>query len=148
MDILERASSASLTSTFSSLVGEVTGIQTLVTGLKEVTDKKIHGSLNLQLNRNKGFIDELAKFIDGLQQAPDIDSDDPDDLDADEEEAAAPRTGRAAAVNAYMQAVRAQARTQEKNAALAKAHATARSSSGSVIEGSANQTELKLVQAS
>lgn len=114
MDILERASSASLTSTFSSLVGEVTGIQTLVTGLKEVTDKKIHGSLNLQLNRNKGFIDELAKFIDGLQQAPDIDSDDPDDLDADEEEAAAPRTGRAAAVNAYMQAVRAQARTQEK----------------------------------
>ena len=120
MDILERASSASLTSTFSSLVGEVTGIQTLVTGLKEVTDKKIHGSLNLQLNRNKGFIDELAKFIDGLQQAPDIDSDDPDDLDADEEEAAAPRTGRAAAVNAYMQAVRAQARTQEKKRSLGK----------------------------
>ena len=120
MDILERASGASLTSTFSSLVGEVAGIQTLVAGLKEVTDKKIHGSLNLQLNRNKVFIDELAKFIDGLQQAPDIDADDPDDLDADEEEAAAPRTGRAAAVNAYMQAVRAQARTQARKRSLGK----------------------------
>jgi DNA polymerase III delta prime subunit len=119
--ILERASSASLTSTFSALVGEVTGIQTLVTGLKEVTDKKIHGALNLQLNRNKGFIDELAKFIDGIQQIPDIDSDDPDDLDAEDEEAATPRTGRAAALTAYMQAVRAQARTQAKKRTLGKA---------------------------
>ena len=120
MDILERASSASLTSTFSSLVGEVTGIQTLVAGLKEVTDTKIHGALNLHLNRNKGFVDELAKFIDALQQAPDIESDDPDDLDADEEDTATPRTGRAAAVNAYMQAVRAQARTQAIKRSLGK----------------------------
>lgn len=120
VDILERAGGASLTSTFSSLVAEVTGIQTLVAGLKEVTDKKIHGSLNLQLNRNKGFIDELAKFIDGLHQAPDIEADDPDDLDAEEEETATPRTGRAAAVNAYMQAVRAHARTQAKKRSLGK----------------------------
>lgn len=58
-----------------------------MSGLKEVTDKKIHAALNLQLNRDKGFIDALAKFIDGLQQTPDIDTDDPDDLDADEEDA-------------------------------------------------------------
>lgn len=40
--------------------------------------------MNIQLNRDKGFIDALAKFIDGLLK-PDIDTDDPDDLDADEE---------------------------------------------------------------
>jgi len=120
VEILERANSNSLAATFSALVGEVSGIQSLVSGLKEVTDKKIHAALNLQLNRDKGFIDALAKFIDGLQQAPDIDTDDPDDLDADEEEATSPRTGRAAAVTAYMQAVRAQARTQARKRTLGK----------------------------
>lgn len=120
VEILERANSNSLAATFSALVGEVSGIQSLVSGLKEVTDKKIHAALNLQLNRDKGFIDALAKFIDGLQQAPDIDADDPDDLDADEEDATSPRTGRAAAVTAYMQAVRAQARTQARKRTLGK----------------------------
>jgi len=120
VEILERANSNSLAATFSALVGEVGGIQSLVSGLKEVTDKKIHAALNLQLNRDKGFIDALAKFIDGLQQTPDIDTDDPDDLDADEEEATSPRTGRAAAVTAYMQAVRAQARTQARKRTLGK----------------------------
>ena len=120
VEILERANSNSLAATFSALVGEVSGIQSLVSGLKEVTDKKIHAALNLQLNRDKGFIDALAKFIDGLQQTPDIDTDDPDDLDADEEEATSPRTGRAAAVTAYMQAVRAQARTQARKRTLGK----------------------------
>lgn len=120
VEILERANSNSLAATFSALVGEVSGIQSLVAGLKEVTDKKIHVALNLQLNRDKGFIDALAKFIDGLQQAPEIDADDPDDLDADEEDATAPRTGRAAAVTAYMQVVRAQARTQARKRTLGK----------------------------
>lgn len=120
VEILERANSNSLAATFSALVGEVSGIQSLVAGLKEVTDKKIHAALNLQLNRDKGFIDALAKFIDGLQQAPDIDAEDPDDLDADEEEATSPRTGRAAAVTAYMQAARAQARTQARKRTLGK----------------------------
>ncbi len=120
VEILERANSISLAATLSALVGEVSGIQSLVASLKEVTDKKIHAALNLQLNRDKGFIDALAKFIDGLQQAPDIDADDPDDLDADEEDATSPRTGRAAAVTAYMQAVRAQARTQARKRTLGK----------------------------
>lgn len=120
VEILERANSNSLAATFSALVGEVGGIQSLVSGLKEVTDKKIHAALNLQLNRDNGFIDVLAKFIDALQQTPDIDTDDPDDLEADEEEATSPRTGRAAAVTAYMQAVRAQARTQARKRTLGK----------------------------
>ena len=104
--IIQRAGSGSLSATFSSLAAEVAGIQTLVAGMKEITDKKIHGALNLQLNRNKTFIDELAKFIDGLQQAPDAEADELDDQDGDEEETNIPRTGRAAAASAYMQAPR------------------------------------------
>ena len=118
--IIQRAGSGSLSATFSSLAAEVAGIQTLVAGMKEITDKKIHGALNLQLNRNKTFIDELAKFIDGLQQAPDAEADELDDQDGDEEEANIPRTGRAAAASAYMQAARAQARSQASKRSIGK----------------------------
>lgn len=120
VEILERASTNNLAATFAALVGEVISIQSLVAGLKEVTDEKIKSALNIQLNRDQGFIDALAKLIDGLQQAPDIDAEDPDELDAEEDEAASPRTGRAAAVTAYMQAVRAQARTQARKRTLGK----------------------------
>ncbi len=118
--IIQRAGSGSLSATFSSLAAEVAGIQTLVAGMKEITDKKIHGALNLQLNRNKTFIDELAKFIDGLQQAPDAEADELDDQDGDEDEVNIPRTGRAAAASAYMQAARAQARSQASKRSIGK----------------------------
>lgn len=119
--ILQRATNSSLAATFSSLVAEISGIQSLVGSLKGVTDKKIHGALNLQLNRNKDvFIDELAKFIDALQQTPEAEADDLDDQDAEDEETNAPRTGRAAAASAYMQAVRAQARAQAGKRSLGK----------------------------
>lgn len=118
--IIQRADSGSLSATLSSLAAEVSGIQTLVAGMKEITDRKIHGALNLQLNRNKTFIDELAKFIDDLQQAPEADADELDDQDGDEEEANIPRTGRAAAASAYMQAARAQARSQASKRIIGK----------------------------
>ncbi|TVT60731.1 MAG: DNA helicase UvrD [Azoarcus sp. PHD] len=119
--ILQSATNNSLAATFSSLVAEISGIQSIVGGLKEVTDKKIHDALNLQLNRNKDvFIDELAKLIDALQQTPEAEVDDLDDQDADDEEANTARTGRAAAAAAYMQAVRAQARAQAGKRSLGK----------------------------
>lgn len=129
LSIIQRASGGSLSATFLSLAAEVAGIQTLVAGMKEVTDKKIHGALNLQLNRNKAFIDELSKFIDGLQQAPDAEIDELDDQDGDEEEPNIPRTGGAAAASAYMQAVRAQARAQASKRSIGKNTRT-----GKVIE--------------
>lgn len=153
LTIIQRAGSGSLYATFSSLAAEVAGIQTLVAGMKEITDKKIHGALNLQLNRNKTFIDELAKFIDGLQQAPDAEADELDDQDGDEEEANIPRTGRAAAASAYMQAARAQARSQASKRSIGK-----NTRNGKVIEwlgdrglGEADRAEVGaslLVQAS
>lgn len=128
--ILAQAGDGALASTFGSLAAELPKVQALVASLKEASDGKIKAALNLQLNRNRAFLDELARFIDGLQQAQTTDADEQDELDADEEEdTAAPRTGRAAALNAYMQAVRAQARAAASKRAVSKT-----SRNGKIIE--------------
>lgn len=117
-------------STFSSLATEFAKVETLVTSLKEGSDGKIKAALNLQLNRNRAFLDELARVIDGLQQAQVVEADEQDDLEADEEEdTTAPRTGRTAAFNAYMRAVRAQAQAAASKHAVSKA-----SRNGKIIE--------------
>lgn len=129
-NILTQAGDGALASTFGSLAAELPKVQALVTSLKEASDGKIKAALNLQLNRNRSFLDELARFIDGLQQAQTTDADEQDELDADEEEeTTAPRTGRAAALNAYMQAVRAQARAAASKRAVSKS-----SRNGKIIE--------------
>ncbi|PLX67258.1 MAG: DNA helicase UvrD [Azoarcus sp.] len=129
-DILSRAADGSLPAMFGSLAVEIAKVQALVSSLKEGSDAKIKAALNLQLNRNRAFLDELARVIDSLQQAQATDADDQDDPDADEEEdATAPSTGRAAALNAYMQAVRAQARAAASKRSVSKA-----SRNGKIIE--------------
>ncbi|EKQ6357320.1 ATP-binding domain-containing protein [Pseudomonas aeruginosa] len=128
--ILTQASDGALASTFGSLAAELPKVQALVASLKEASDGKIKAALNLQLNRNRVFLDELARFIDGLQQVQATDADEQEELDADEEEdTTAPRTGRAAALNAYMQAVRAQARAAASKRAVSKT-----SRNGKIIE--------------
>jgi len=129
-DILVRAGDGALAATFGSLAAELPKVQALVASLKDASDGKIKAALNLQLNRNLALLDELARFIDGLQQAQTTDADEQDELDADEEEdTTAPRTGRAAALTAYMQAVRAQARSAASKRAVSKT-----SRNGKIIE--------------
>lgn len=121
-DVLVRTSEQTLNSTFGSLAIELPKVQLLVTSLKETSDQKIKNALNLQLNRNRSFLDELAHFLDGLQQTQLTDADEQDDIEVDDEiEAVAQRTGRTAALNAYMQAVRAQARAIASKRTLSKA---------------------------
>lgn len=128
--ILTQASDGALASTFGSLAAELPKVQALVASLKDASDGKIKAALNLQLNRNRAFLDELARYIDGLQQAQTTDADEQDELDVDEEEdTTAPRTGRAAALNAYMQSVRAQARATASKRAVSKS-----SRNGKIIE--------------
>ena len=128
--ILMQAGDGALASMFRSLAAELPKVRALVTSLKDASDNKIRAALNLQLNRNRAFLDELARFIDGLHQSPTPDTDEQDDLDADEEEdATAPRTGRAAALNAYMRALRVQAR-----AAASKRTVSKSSRNGRIIE--------------
>lgn len=129
-DILGRAGDGTLATTFGSLAAELPKVQELVTSLKEASDGKIKAALNLQLNRNRAFLDELARVIDSLQQAQATETDEQDDFDADEEEdTTTSRTGRAAALNAYMQAVRAQARSAASKRMLSKT-----SRNGKIIE--------------
>ncbi len=129
-NILAQAGDGALASTFASLAAELPKIQALVISLKEGSDGKIKASLNLQLNRNRAFLDELARFIGDLQQVQAIETEEHDDFDADEEEdGTVPRTSRSAALSAYMQAVRAQAR-----AAVSKRIVSKSSRNGKIIE--------------
>ena len=128
--ILAKTGEGTLASMFGSLAAALTKVKDLVTSLKDGSDAKIKAALNLQLNRNRAFLDELARFVDGLQQTQSTDTDEQDDFDADEDEdATAPRTGRAAALKAYMQAVRAHAR-----AAASKRTVTKTSRNGKILE--------------
>jgi hypothetical protein len=133
--ILHRAAENSLASTFGALAAEVANVQALVSRLKETTDSKIKGVLILELNRDRGFLDDLARVIDGLQQGQAAEVEE-DDLEAeDEDEASIPRAGRAAAVNAHMQAVRAQAR-----AYVSKRTPSKNSRDGKIIEWLGDRT--------
>jgi len=129
-DILSRAADGALVAMFGSLAVEIAKVQMLVSSLKEGSDAKIKAALNLQLNRNRAFLDELARVLDSLQQAQATEADDQDDPDADEEEdTTASRTGRTAALNAYMQALRVQARAVASKRTVNKA-----SRNGKIIE--------------
>ncbi|MBB5456762.1 ATP-binding domain-containing protein [Paraburkholderia sp. Cpub6] len=121
--------------TFAALVGELPAVQSLVANLKDETDNTIKTALNAQLARNKGLVSELAKFIEGLQQQT-ADSDADDDQDGeDDEDVAVPKVGLAAAITAYMQAVRAQARN-----AAAKRSTNRTTRNGKIIEWLGDRT--------
>ena len=120
---LDAAGTTPEPSTFVSLMAAATDVRALVDTMKEATDRKIHGELNLQVNRDKQFLDDMATFIRGLTDLVD----DPDDQDADdEEETGQPRVGRAAAVTYYMRAVRVQARARTRMRSVPKSSPTGR----------------------
>lgn len=101
-----------LESILGGLASEIAAVQKLVTSLKESSDTKIKGALILQLNRNHAFLDELALFIKNLPQSQATNVDDQDELDNDDDEDTnSPRIGRIAASNAFMSALRVQARS-------------------------------------
>lgn len=125
--ILTRAGDGTLASTFGSLATELSKVQTLIARLKDASDKKVREALNLQLNKDKGFITALGKFIDGLQQTTSIETD--DEQDDEEEENIIPKTTVEKIVAVYNQAVRAQAR-----AAASKRGVSKSSRNGKIIE--------------
>jgi superfamily I DNA/RNA helicase len=106
---------------FVSLMMVASEIRDLVEKQKESTDKKIRGALNLQVNRHRRFLDDLASFIEGLSEL-----NDDEDQDADDDESNQPRVGRAAALAHYMRAVRAQARARARTRSVAKSSRTGR----------------------
>jgi hypothetical protein len=108
---------------FVSLATLASRVEVLVTAKKAETDEQITHALTLQVNRNRAFLDELAKFLDGLSSV----EDDADEQEVDEDdEPRAPRTGRLAAQAAYRRAVRREALAAAQKRRLASGSRTAR----------------------
>ena len=108
-------------SVFASLTPVAREIQGLVTSMKEATDQKIDSALNLQVNRDRQFLDDMAEFIKGLADL----SDEPEGQESeDEEEPELPRVGRAAAAAQYRRAVRSHARARARRRRIGKTSRT------------------------
>lgn len=118
--ILTRADHDTLPDVFEELSAEIPRIKDFIATLKAGSDAKIKAALNLQLNRSSTFLDELVRVIDELQPAEaEAMDEDQDDVDIeDDEELVETRTDRAGALNAYIQAVRADARAAASNRTL------------------------------
>ncbi|MGE6744020.1 ATP-binding domain-containing protein [Allorhizobium pseudoryzae] len=97
-------------------------IRTMVEQRKLATDAELRKSLNLQVNRDRGFLDSFGTFIEGLSDV----ADDADDQEDDEEEANQPRVGRAAAMNHYIRVLRTQARARARRRNVPKTSRTGR----------------------
>ncbi len=92
-------------------------VDRLLHELKEVTDKKIRGSLTLQVNESRSFLEEFAVFIDSLGAA----EEELDESSAEEEdETPVPRTRMAAAITIYVSNLRSQARARFGRRALGR----------------------------
>ena len=102
---------------FVSLTPVAREIQALVNSMKEATDQKIDSVLNLQVNRNGQFLDDMAEFIKGLT---DLSDESESQESEDEEEPDPPRVGRAAAVAQYRRALRSHARARARRRRVSK----------------------------
>lgn len=123
LTIMEGAGQRSQAATFVSLMDLAAEIGRLVNTMKEATDGKIRRGLNLQVNRDKTFLDGMAAFIAALDEVPDDELDQEGD---DEEETNQPRVGRPAAVAAYMRAMRTLARLRARKRSTPKTGPTGR----------------------
>lgn len=100
-----------------------TEIGSLLEEMKGESDSRIKGALNLQVNRDRTFLDSLAEFVAGLGDL----SEDAEDQEAEEEDIASlPKIGRQGALTRYMRAVRAQARSKVRKRVVPKASANAK----------------------
>ncbi len=97
-------------------------IRSMVEERKIATDAELRKSLNLQVNRDRGFLDSFGTFIEGLSDV----ADDADDQEDDEEEVNQPRVGRAAAMNHYLRVLRTQARARARRRNVPKTSRTGR----------------------
>ncbi|EPE94371.1 ATP-binding domain-containing protein [Rhizobium grahamii] len=110
------------TQVFVSFLPIAEDIRAMVEARKAATDTELKKSLNLQVNRDRGFLDSFGAFIEGLSDV----TDDADDQDEDEEETNQPRVGRAAAMNHYLRVLRTQARARARRRNVPKASRTGR----------------------
>ncbi|HGG60641.1 MAG TPA: hypothetical protein ENK26_12130 [Gammaproteobacteria bacterium] len=107
--LIEKSGTSPRPSLFADLLGLSGEIQTTLGRMKEESDKLIRSTLNLQVNKDRQFLDDLAKFLESLVES----DEEPEDQEADDEDSEnTPRFGRQAAFTRYFQAVRAVSRSK------------------------------------
>ena len=114
---------------FVSLLMTTKEIQELVKDIKESSDKKIRGALNLQVNKDADFLDNFASFIESLPEEKDSSEEQDTDVDGEEEEddeLSQPRIGRIGAEIYFMRTVRSQARARARSRNVSKSSRTGR----------------------
>lgn len=111
--LIDTASASHSISKLQDVYARGDAIRTRSQELKTETDKSLRSFLNLRLNQNRSFIDELSDFIETLS-----DSDEGDDLEYLEEEAVSATSKRAETANAYTRAIRTYARNKAKKRSL------------------------------
>lgn len=109
--------------TFSSLAALTETIKEVADAKKEDADKKIKEVLQLQLNRNRTFRDELGGFIDSLSDT-DEDADD-QDVD-DEDEINTLPINRSSPLTRYISASKSYARARAQGKQVSKTSSTGR----------------------
>ena len=121
VEALTGATAAGIDEVVVALSRESRTIQARIAEMKAYTDGKVKDALTLQVNRNRAFLDELARFMDTLQDATEADDEEGDDPESeDDEDIVELKTGRAAAMQAYQRCVRAVARAQARKRSLKK----------------------------
>lgn len=91
--------------------------QTILDALKASSDNLLRSHLNLQVNRDRQMLNELADFLDNLG-SDDDEGDDPES--DDEEESQSPKTRLALAAATVSRNIRSQARARAGGRSLAK----------------------------
>ncbi len=108
-----RLQKAISTEHWDALLEEVPRVKGLVDGIKGSTDDKINGALTTAIRANLGFLDELAHYLDTLEQDSDASPDDIEETDTadDDDDSQTALTPRAKAMKRYKDALRARARS-------------------------------------
>ena len=108
-------------SMFMSLLETTELIQKLIKDIKESSNKKIRGALNLQVNKDGDFLDNFASFIESLPEEKNNSDKQDADINAEtEDEPVQSRVGRAGAQTHFIQVVRSQARAKARNGNVSK----------------------------
>lgn len=121
---IEKSGALPRPSLFADLL-ELSGeIQTTLGRMKEESDKLIRSALNLQVNNDRQFLDDLAKFLESLAET----DDELDDQEADDEEVIIPKSRLNAAATQYSQAVRTLSRSRAR-----KRKVSSKSTAGQIL---------------
>jgi hypothetical protein len=122
---LKVAASKSIAEKFLAIAALREDVQSFVDKKRELSKFKIESTINLQVNRDRALLDQIAKQLEAFsEEHEDLEEQDP--LEDDEEDSPVSRSGRLAAFAAFGAALRAQARVEATNRRISRHSRNAR----------------------